>query len=97
MEYEYIHFVVIAKFDERAIAYHFAAKDPDTVLAHKSVLNEQTRVPGYLYGIHLLKTARPDFQAVQERDPYFNDFEVFEDLDEFLDVVYQLALQANAL
>jgi len=96
-EYEYVHFVAIAQFDDRLVAYHYASKDADDVRLHKKVLNDQTRVPGYLYGVHVLRTTRSDFKAVQERDPYFDDFEVFEDLDEFLDTVYHLAQQANAI
>ena len=95
--YKYIHFIVIAKFGDRSVAYDYASADYTDIIKEKKIFDRKRRVPGYLYGIHSLKPARPDFQAVQERDPYFNDFEVFEDLDDFLDVVYQLALQANAL
>ncbi|MCT4487696.1 hypothetical protein [Levilactobacillus parabrevis] len=96
-EYKYFHFVVISKFYERAVAYHHASLNPDDVSLQWRSLNERARVPGSLYSIHMLKTAGSDFKAVQERDPYFDNFEVFEDLDEFLDTVYHLAQQANAI
>lgn len=93
-EYKYFHFVVISQFYERAVAYHHASRNPDDVSLQWRSLNERARVPGSLYSIHMLKTAGSDFEAVRERDPYF---EVFEDLDDFLDVVYHLAQKTNAI
>lgn len=95
--YKYIHLVVIAKFGSQSLAYHYASTDGDDVMDHKELLNQQTRVPGYLYGIHMLKTVGTDFKSVQARDPYFDDFEVFESMTDFFDAVYRSAVAHNAL
>ncbi|MFD1549054.1 hypothetical protein [Levilactobacillus fuyuanensis] len=95
--YKYFHLIVISQFGNQALAYHYASLESEAVSTRWDTLMEKSKVQGPVYSLHMVKSASPDFKGIQERDPYFQKFEVFEDLDEFLDTVYHLAQKTNAI
>jgi len=74
----YTHLILLAKFDNVAIAYHFASQDNTAVVHQQVTIQSQSPNPA-AYSPHILKTSNPSFASVAKMDPYFANGTVYSD------------------
>ncbi|AKP64346.1 hypothetical protein FC99_GL000573 [Levilactobacillus koreensis JCM 16448] len=87
----YTHLILLAKFDNVAIAYHFASQDSTAVIHQQATIQSQSPNPA-AYSPHTLKTSDPNFASVVKMDPYFTNVTVYPDWQQFLTKLDKLVL-----
>ncbi len=85
----YTHLILLAKFDNVAIAYHFASQDNTAVIHQQTAIQAQSPHPA-TYSPHILKTSDPSFESVAKMDPYFANVTVYSDWQKFLPTLNKL-------
>lgn len=78
-----VHLIALVKLAGDEFAYHYATDDVAVLAEKKAELRSIPQNLRFLFAVHVLQTASPDFASVQKMDPYFASTEEIKTVPEF--------------
>lgn len=82
------HFIAIANDyeDEKRIGWHYSSNEKLKKEVIKDFLKKSKEYLGYInFGIHKLSTENTSWESVVQKDSYFEDIFVIDDINKFLE------------